>query len=125
MKKIDSIIHARNWDETRSVLQAHEVSATLREVKTFGRTPAKEHVYRGVRYQLEVTPELELTALVRDDSLEAVVQALLGVNPDAEIQVSSVECFSRSREQRRAPQPRAIAVRAVPVAVPVPRAVHA
>lgn len=106
MKKIETIIHSQAWDQTRAALETLNVPATLREVKTFGRTAPKREVYRGSVYMLEMTPELELTLVVQDDLLEATLAALEEANGDAEILVTAVE----SLRARRAPSGRPTAV---------------
>jgi nitrogen regulatory protein P-II 1 len=120
MKKIDTIIHPQAWDQTRAALETLNVSATLREVKTFGRTPPKREVYRGSVYMLEMTPELELSLLVQDELLESTLAALEQANGDAEIVVTPVEYLVRARGGqggRRVEVPRAVAaVRSIGVA---------
>jgi nitrogen regulatory protein PII len=120
MKKIDTIIHPQAWDQTRAALETLHVPATLREVKTFGRTAPKREVYRGSVYMLETTPELELSVLVQDELLESTLAALEEANRDAEILVTPVEYLVRGRGGhggRRVEVPRAVApVR--PIGVP-------
>ncbi len=99
MKRIDTLIHPLFWDEARSVLETLGVRVTLREVRTFGRNPPRREVYRGSTYFLDVTPELELTALVEDERVEATVLALETIGQHGEILVSSVDgvvCFGKS-----------------------------
>jgi len=117
MKKIDTIIHPQNWERTRAALGTLHVTATLREVKTFGRTPPKREVYRGSAYMLETTPELELTLLVQDELLGATLAVLDETVGDAEILVTSVEYLGRARD---AQSTRAVELRrAVPTVRPV------
>jgi nitrogen regulatory protein PII len=120
MKKIDTLIHPQAWDQTRAALETLHVPATLREVKTFGRTAPKREVYRGSVYMLETTPELELSVLVQDELLESTLAALEEANGDAEILVTPVEYLVRGRggqAGRRVEVPRAVApVR--PIGVP-------
>ena len=112
MKKLETIIHPQNWDQTRAVLSALKLSATLREVKTFGHTPPRREVYRGSAYTLETTPELELTLLVQDEALEATLTALGEVTGNVEILVTPVEYLLRIGNVQSAPQvaPRAVAL---------------
>jgi nitrogen regulatory protein PII len=101
MKRIDTLIHPPLWDEARSVLETLGARVTLREVRTFGRTPPKREVYRGSAYFLDVTPELELTVLVEDALVESTILALETIGRKGEILVSSVDgiiCFGE--EQR-------------------------
>ncbi|MEI9938300.1 MAG: P-II family nitrogen regulator [Pseudomonadota bacterium] len=91
MKKIDTVICPHNWEATRDVLGTLGVTAILREVKTFGRTPPKREVYRGSPYMVDTTTELELTLLIRDELLESAISALSKATDGAEILVTPVE----------------------------------
>jgi nitrogen regulatory protein PII len=91
MKRIDTLIHPLLWDDARSVLQTLGARVTLREVRTFGRTPPKREVYRGSAYFTDVTPELELTVLVEDNLVESTILALETVGQKGEVIVSSVD----------------------------------
>jgi nitrogen regulatory protein PII len=91
MKKLETVIHPQQWDEAQAVLRTLNVAATLRQVQTFGRTPPRSEVYRGLPYTLDTTAELEVTFLVRDELLESAVMALAAVIGNSEILVSAVE----------------------------------
>ena len=41
MKRIDTLIHRTQWEEARAILETLSVPVTLREVRTFGRTPPR------------------------------------------------------------------------------------
>jgi nitrogen regulatory protein PII len=102
MKKIETVIRPSNWEEARAELQALGVAATLREVRTFGRMPARREVYRGSAYVLDTTTELELSMLVPDDSVDATLVALGKVIGDAEIVVTHVERLVCQRQVQTA-----------------------
>jgi len=102
MKRIDTVIHPPIWDEARAVLETLGARATLREVRTFGRTPPKREVYRGSAYFLDVTPELELTILVEDALVESTLLALETIGRQGEILVSSVDGIVHYGEEPRA-----------------------
>jgi nitrogen regulatory protein PII len=109
MKRIDTLIHPTLWDEAHAVLETLGARVTLREVRTFGRTPPKREVYRGSAYFLDVTPELELTVLVEDARLESTVLALETIGRSGEILVSSVDsivCFGERPRAIAMPAPR-------------------
>ena len=59
--------------------------ATLRPVQTFGRTPARHEVYRGLAYTLDTASELEVAFLVHDEVLESAILTLAAVIGDREI----------------------------------------
>ena len=90
MKRIDTLIHTPQWEEVRTVLETLGVPVTLREVKTFGRTPPRREVYRGTAYFSDVTSELELTAIVEEAQVEGTVMALQAVLQGGDIVVSAV-----------------------------------
>jgi nitrogen regulatory protein PII len=120
MKKIETTIHPHHWDRMRAVLQTLHVPATLREVKSFGRTPPKQEVYRGSRYVLDTTTELAMTVLVQDELLDSTLLALAEVTEDAEFLITSVERLVCGREAQAA-----LPLPATPRAVPAPRTVGA
>ncbi len=91
MKRIDTLIHPALWEQTRALFEALAVPVTLREVKTFGRTPPRREVYRGAAYYSNVAPELEVTAVVADEQLERVLAALEPLAHGGEILVSHLE----------------------------------
>ena len=110
MKKIDTFIQPLYWDQTLAALQDLGVSGTLRQVKTFGRTPPRREVYRGSSYVLDTTSELELSVTVRDELLEVTLAALQPATCDAEIFVTSVQTVARGQADRatRAASPRVV-----------------
>jgi nitrogen regulatory protein PII len=99
MKRIDTLIHPPLWDEARGVLQTLGARVTLREVRTFGRTPPKREVYRGSAYYSDVAPELELTILVEDALVESTILALETIGRQGEILVCSVDGIVHYGEQ--------------------------
>jgi nitrogen regulatory protein PII len=127
MKKIDTLIHPLLWDDARAVLQTLGARVTLREVRTFGRTPPKREVYRGSAYFTDVTPELELTVLVEDNLVESTILALETVGQKGEVIVSSVDGIVHFGEESAAAVPApspALAKRAsaIPIQVATARA---
>jgi nitrogen regulatory protein P-II 1 len=95
MKKLETVICPHKWEAVRDVLTTLEAAATLREVRTFGRVPAKREVYRGSAYSLDTCSELELMILVRDELLDSTISALSRVTGGAEIVVTPVEYVVR------------------------------
>jgi nitrogen regulatory protein PII len=90
MKKINALIRPLQWDQARAALEKLGVSASLREVRTFGHLPARREVYRGSAYLLDTATELELTMLVQDELLESTLTALESATTDAEIVVPTM-----------------------------------
>ena len=83
-----------------STLAALGISGTLREVRTFGRTPPRREVYRGSAYFQDLTPEMELSALLDDELVESVVAQLQAVDGVREIVMSTVIGLSRAEKPK-------------------------
>ncbi len=95
MKKIETFIQPVYWDQTHAALDKLGVAGTLRQVKTFGRTPPRREVYRGSAYVLDTANELELSVTVQDEQLDATLAAIEEAACGSEIIVSSVQCLGR------------------------------
>ncbi len=91
MKRIDTLIHPIHWEQARTLFEALDVPVTLREVKTYGRTPPRREVYRGTAYYSNVTPELEITVIVAEDRVEQTLAILEPLTHGNEILVCTVE----------------------------------
>ncbi len=102
MKKIDTLIQPSSWDEARAAFESLGIRATLREVRTFGHFTPKREVYRGSAYVQDLCPELELSAIVEDERVEATVAALARIGQKGELSISSVEGVVRLGESRAA-----------------------
>ena len=102
MKKIDTLIHPLSWDNARIALERLGLRVTLREVRTFGYAPPKREVYRGSAYVQDLCPELELSAIVEDDRVEATLAALARIGQTGEVSVSTVDGLVRFEGQRAA-----------------------
>ncbi len=77
MKKIEVIIKPFKLDDVKAALSALGVQGmTLSEVKGFGRQKGHTEVYRGAEYVVDFLPKLKLEIAVRDDQLEAVLDAI-------------------------------------------------
>lgn len=96
MKKIETFIQPVYWDQTHAALDKLGVVGTLRQVKTFGRTPPRREVYRGSAYMLDIANELELSLTVQDELLDATLAAIEEAACGAEIIVSTVQSYGRA-----------------------------
>jgi len=103
MKKIETFISPVSWEPMHAALAKLGVSGTLRQVKTFGRTPPRREVYRGSAYMQETSNELELSLTVEDELLDATLAAIAPAIGDAEVLVSSVQIFGRASASRPRP----------------------
>lgn len=103
MKKIETFIQPAYWDDMYAALAELGVSGTLRQVKTFGRIPARREVYRGSAYMLETSAELELSLTVPDELVDATLTAIAEAAGNAEVIVSSVQVLGRAEASRPRP----------------------
>ena len=77
MKQIVAIIKPFKLDEVREALADVGVHGlTVTEVKGFGRQKGHTELYRGAEYVVDFLPKLKIEAVVSDDVLEQVVDAV-------------------------------------------------
>ncbi len=79
MKKVEAIIKPFKLDEVKDALAAAGIiGLTITEVRGFGRQKGHQELFRGSEYVVDLLPKLKVEAVVNDDQVEAVVQAILG-----------------------------------------------
>ena len=79
MKLIEAIIKPFKLDDVRDALNEAGVQGlTVSETKGFGRQKGHTELYRGAEYTVDLIPKLKLDIVVRDDQVDAVVEALAG-----------------------------------------------
>ena len=79
MKLITAIIKPFKLDDVREVLSELGVSGmTVTEVRGFGRQKGHTELYRGAEYVVEFLPKSQVQVAVRDDRVEAAIDAILG-----------------------------------------------
>ena len=107
MKKIQAIIKPFKLDDVRTALSNAGIEGmTVTEGKGFGRQKGHTEVYRGAEYQVDFQPKLELEVVVRDDQVDAALQAITeaantGKIGDGKIFVTPVEDAIRIRTGER------------------------
>jgi nitrogen regulatory protein P-II 1 len=78
MKKVEAIIKPFKLEEVKEALAKIGVQGlTVTEVKGFGRQKGHKELYRGAEYVVEFLPKVKLEIVVTDDSLEAVIKAIV------------------------------------------------
>lgn len=78
MKKIEAIIKPFTIDAVKEELgRAGITGLTAYEVKGFGRQKGHTEMYRGSEYVVDFLPKLKIEIVVRDDQLDAVVEAII------------------------------------------------
>ena len=103
MKKIEAIIKPFKLDDVRESLSNIGVTGmTASEVKGFGRQKGHTELYRGAEYVVDFLPKLKLDVVVRDDQVDACIEAITsaartGKIGDGKIFITSVEKVVRIR----------------------------
>ena len=107
MKLITAIVKPFTVDDVRSAVeQAGVLGLTLTEVQGYGRQKGHTEVYRGAEYSVDFVPKARVEVLVKDESVDAVVAAILaaartGKIGDGKVWVSSVDELIRVRTGER------------------------
>ncbi|MBV8966556.1 MAG: P-II family nitrogen regulator [Mycobacteriaceae bacterium] len=107
MKLITAIVKPFTVDDVRSAVeQAGVLGLTLTEVQGYGRQKGHTEVYRGAEYSVDFVPKARVEVLVKDESVDAVVAAILaaartGKIGDGKVWVSSVDGLIRVRTGER------------------------
>ena len=107
MKLVTAIIKPFKMDDVRAALSDIGVQGvTATEVKGFGRQRGHTELYRGAEYQIDLLPKLELEVVVRDELLEAAIDAIVdaartGKIGDGKLFVHDVEDVIRIRTGER------------------------
>ncbi len=77
MKLVTAIIKPFKLDEVREALSAIGVQGiTVTEVKGFGRQKGHTELYRGAEYVVDFLPKVKVEAAIKDDMLDAVMEAI-------------------------------------------------
>ncbi|MDS4014812.1 MAG: P-II family nitrogen regulator [Candidatus Accumulibacter sp.] len=103
MKLVTAIIKPFKLDEVREALSTIGVQGiTVTEVKGFGRQKGHTELYRGAEYVVDFLPKVKVEAAIRDDLLEAAIEAIeksasTGKIGDGKIFVSTIEEVVRIR----------------------------
>lgn len=103
MKLVQAIIKPFKLDDVRDALARIGIEGlTVSDAKGFGRQKGHTEVYRGSEYEIDLLPKLSLEIVVRDDQLDATVEAVseaahTGKIGDGKIFVADVEQVIRIR----------------------------
>jgi nitrogen regulatory protein P-II 1 len=107
MKLIQAVIKPFKLDDVRDALQKVGVQGlTLTEVKGYGRQKGHTELYRGAEYVVDLLPKLSIEIIVRDDDVDAVVNAIAeaantGRIGDGKIFIGDVDDVVRIRTGER------------------------
>ena len=103
MKKILAIIKPFKVDEVKDALTKININGmTITEVKGFGRQKGHKEIYRGAEYQTDFIPKVELSIVVDDGRVDAVVETIItsaktGKIGDGKIFIQPIEDVVRIR----------------------------
>ncbi len=107
MKLVTAIIKPFKVEEVKSALKAAGIAGmTVSEVQGFGRQGGHSETYRGTEYQIDFVPKMRLEVVVDDETVPAVVDAVVssaatGKIGDGKIWVTAIEDLVRIRTGER------------------------
>jgi nitrogen regulatory protein P-II 1 len=103
VKLVTAIIKPHKLDEVKAALMGAGVAGlTVSEVRGYGRQRGHTEIYRGAEYTVEFIPKVKLEILTDDATVDAVIEAVVGVARsgevgDGKVFVTSVERIVRIR----------------------------
>ena len=103
MKMVTAIVKPFKLDDVREALSHIGVQGiTVTEVKGFGRQKGHTELYRGAEYVVDFLPKMKIEAVIVDDMLDRVIEAIAkaantGKIGDGKIFVTSLEQAVRIR----------------------------
>jgi nitrogen regulatory protein P-II 2 len=103
MKQVMAIVKPFKLDDVREALSDIGVQGiTVTEVKGFGRQKGHTELYRGAEYVVDFLPKVKIEAVVNDDLVDQVIEAIskaanTGKIGDGKIFVMSVDQAVRIR----------------------------
>lgn len=109
MKLITAILKPSKLDDVKDALQAAGIAGmTVSEASGFGRQRGHTEVYRGAEYTTELIQKVRLEVLVDDQTVDAIMGAIVtaastGSIGDGKVWVTSVEQVIRVRTGEKGP----------------------
>jgi nitrogen regulatory protein P-II 2 len=103
MKLVVAVIKPFRLDDVREALMEAGVRGlTATEVKGFGRQKGHTELYRGAEYVVDFLPKVRIEVAVRDDEVDAIVEAIVrsartGTIGDGKVFVLALEQAVRIR----------------------------
>ena len=86
MKLVKAIVRPNKVDEVKDALAACNVGGmTVTEVRGHGRQRGHSAVYRGREYEVSLLPKMKIEAVVPDDMVEDVIDAIMSAARTGEI----------------------------------------
>jgi len=103
MKLVTAIIKPFKLDDVKDALKTAGVAGvTVAEVRGFGRQGGHTETYRGAEYKIDFVPKVQLSVVVEESTVDAVVDVIVGAANtgkigDGKIWVTSVDRLVRIR----------------------------
>jgi len=103
MKQITAVIKPFKLDDVKDALLEIGVNGmTISEVRGHGRQKGHTELYRGAEYNVDFVPKTEISTVVEDDQVDAVIAAIVAAARtdkigDGKIFVTPVERVVRIR----------------------------
>ena len=77
MKKIEAIIQPHKLEDVKEALKAIGIDGmTISEVRGYGRQKGHKEIYRGMEYQVDLLPKVNLEMVVPDACAEEAVRTV-------------------------------------------------
>jgi nitrogen regulatory protein P-II 1 len=107
MTKLEAVIQPSKLDAVKEALIAIGIDGlTVSEVRGHGRQKGHTEFYRGREYSVDLLPKIKLEIVLRDETVDDVVKAILGAAQtgkigDGKIFLSRVDEAIRIRNEER------------------------
>lgn len=107
MKRIEAFVRVNKLDDVKQALEdAGVLGMSVEQVRGYGRQFGRTDKYRGSTYAVNLLPKLKLEVVVKDDELDAALDAIMrssqtGEIGDGKIFVSDVTDVIRVRTGER------------------------
>ncbi len=107
MKRIEALVRINRLEAVKEALEASGVfGLTCDQVRGYGRQQGQTDLYRGSTYALNLIPKMRIVVVVKDEELEATLEAIIeatrsGEIGDGKIFVSEIEDAIRIRTRER------------------------
>ena len=107
MTKLEAVIQPSKLDAVKEALIAIGIDGlTVLEVRGHGRQKGHTEFYRGREYSVDLLPKIKLEVVLRDETVDEVIKAILGAAQtgkigDGKIFLSRIDDAIRIRNEER------------------------
>ena len=109
MKLVTAIVKPFKLDDVKDALRtAGATGVTVTEARGFGRQGGHTETYRGAEYRIDFIPKVQVSVVVDDSAVDAIVDAIIGAARtekfgDGKSWVTSVDRLVRIRTGEEGP----------------------